>query len=568
MTEVLHHRGPDDENFYFEGNMGLGHRRLSIIDLITGRQPIKNEDSTLWLVANGEIYNFLELKKELETKGHIFSSRSDSEVILHLYEDMGERCLEKLIGMFAFAIWDQKKRKLFLARDRFGIKPLHYYSDQNTFLFASEIKSLLKYSNLDKSINYSALDQYFTFLYILEPQTIFKHIHKLPPAHYLICEKNKITLHKYWEIKSSRERGHSEKSYADRLKFYVDESVHLTLRSDVPVGVFLSGGIDSSVVAALARSRQRKIKTFSVTFNEKFASEEQYSRLAAKAFKTDHHELVVTKSDALRAIPKLAAHLDEPFGDSSALPTYCISKFARGFVKTVLTGEGGDELFAGYHWQTHRTSGNGSAKSLSKIPSKMIFNDRERQKLYSASLDQKIQGSSQHNLEIDQRYFKQLNTLEKHLYLDFKFYLPSDMLTKMDRMSMMNSLEGRFPFLNHPLVEFAQSVPSSLKLKQGIRKYLLKKTFGHIIPKAILTRSKMGFSVPLKTWLWEKGKFRDLIYDVLLDPKTKKRGYFNYPMIEKMLHEHDRLIQMHDQRIWTLFMFELWHRNFLDRAAP
>lgn len=564
MTGALHHRGPDDEDFYFEGNVGLGHRRLSIIDLKTGRQPMKNEDGTLWLASNGEIYNFLELKKELETKGHIFSSHSDSEVILHLYEDMGEGCLEKLIGMFAFAIWDQKKRRLFLARDRFGIKPLHYYSDQKTFLFASEIKSLLKYPDLDKSLSYSALDQYFTFLYILEPQTIFKHIHKLPPAHYLICEENKISLHKYWELKSSYEDGRSEKFYMDRLKFQFDESINLTLRSDVPVGVFLSGGIDSSVVAALAKAHQRKIKTFSVIFNEEFSSEARYSRLAAKAFKTDHHELIVTKTDALRAIPKLAAHLDEPFGDSSAIPTYCISKFARGFVKTVLTGEGGDELFAGYHWQTHRTSGNGSVKSLLKAPSKMIFNDSERRKLYSAGLDRKIQGSSQHNLEIDRLHFKQLNVLEKHLYLDFKFYLPSDMLTKMDRMSMMNSLEGRFPFLNHPLVEFIQSVPSSLKLKQGIRKYLLKKTFSNMIPKAILERSKMGFSVPLKTWLWEKGKFRDFIYDVLLDARTKRRGYFNHKLIQTMLDEHDQLIYMHDQRIWTLFMFELWHRNFLD----
>ena len=564
MTGALHHRGPDGTGFHFEQHVGLGHQRLSIIDLKTGRQPMKNEDGTLWLVLNGEIYNFLELKKELKAKGHVFSTHSDSEVVLHLYEEMGERCVEKLIGMFAFAIWDRKRRRLFLARDRFGMKPLHYFIGKDTFLFASEIKALLQYPGLDKALNFSALDQYFTFLYVLEPSTIFEEIQKLPPAHYLICEENKITLQKYWDFEFPSQKKHSEKFYEEGLKSRLEESIKLTLRSDVPVGVFLSGGIDSSVVTALVKAQERKVKTFSVTFEETLYSEKTYSRLAAKTFKTDHHELMVTKQDALRAIPKLASFLDEPFADSSAIPTYLISKFAKGFVKTVLTGEGGDELFAGYPWQKSRISGKGSLKDLLTVPSKMIFNHQARQSLYSAEVRRKIPGNIFKDVDIDLGYLKKLNTLDQYLYLDFKTYLPSDMLAKMDRMSMANSLEGRFPFLNHPLVEFVNSVPSSLKLKNGIRKYLLKKTFGAMIPKAILKRPKMGFSVPLNTWMWEQGKFRDFVYDVLFDSKTKRRGYFNYAVIEKMFLEHDRLITMHDQRIWTLLMFELWHRNFLD----
>ena len=288
MARTLQHRGPDDENFYFDKNIGLGHRRLSIIDLENGRQPMHNEDSTIWLVSNSEIYNFIELRQELKSKGHTFFTESDTEVIVHLYEEMGERCVEKLVGMFAFALWDQRRRRLFLARDRFGIKPLHYFHDQKTFIFASEIKALLKYRGIDKTLNRAAIDQYFAFLYILEPHTIFKRIYKLPPAHYLICDEKGITVKRYWNLEYACNGKYSEAGYVDRLRSSLADNIKMTLRSDVPVGVFLSGGVDSSAVAALAQRFRRDIKTFSVVFEEGLYSEEKYSRLVAQTLDTDH----------------------------------------------------------------------------------------------------------------------------------------------------------------------------------------------------------------------------------------------------------------------------------------
>ncbi len=564
MTRALSHRGPDGEGFYFDQHVGLGHRRLSIIDLETGRQPMRNEDGTIWLVSNGEIYNFVELREELKSKGHTFSTASDTEVILHLYEELGERCLEKLIGMFAFTIWDQKKRRLFLARDRFGIKPLHYFYDKDTFIFASEIKALLKYEGIDKTLNPSALDQYFTFLYVVDPNCIFKRIRKLPPAHYLICEHEKIYIKKYWDLEFPSNGKYSEAYYEDHLKTALEESIQVTLRSDVPVGVFLSGGIDSSVVAALAKKANKNIKTFSVVFEESIYSEEKYSRLVAKNLNTDHHELVVTRDDAFKAVPKIASFLDEPFADSSSIPTYYVSKLAKSFVKTVLTGEGGDELFAGYDWHTDRIFGKLDLKSLLTPPSKVIFGPRERRKLYSADLANEIKVDRFGDLDIDFKRLDELSVLNKFLYLELKTYLPSDMLVKLDRMSMMNSLEGRLPLLNHHYVEFVNKIPSNLKFKGSVRKYLFKKAFSNFVPKEIIRRRKRGFEIPLEIWLWQNGKFRDMVYNVVFDSKTKKRGYFNYKMIEKMFYEHDRLLKAHHHEIWTLFILELWHRNFLD----
>ena len=564
MTGTLKHRGPDDEGYYFDRNVGLGHRRLSIIDLATGHQPMSNEDGTIWIVSDSEIYNYIELRKELKSRGHIFSTKSDTEVIIHLYEELQERCVEKLIGMFAFSIWDRKRKKLFLARDRFGIKPLHYFYNKNILIFASEIKALLKYKHIDKTLNPAAIDQYFTFLYIVDPNTIFKQIHKLPPAHYLVCENKRLYIKKYWDIKFIRDSKHGERYYSDNLKLRLNESIKSTLRSDVPVGVFLSGGIDSSAVAGLATKFNKKINTFSVIFKEKLYSEEQYSRLASKAFNTEHYELTVGKKEAYKAIPKIASFLDEPFGDSSCIPTYYISKLARGSVKTVLTGEGGDELFAGYPWHRNRIYGGHRLKTLMAAPGKVIFNDKLRHLLYSHDVRKEVNPDYFNNVNIDFKRLNRLNTLNKLLHIDLNIYLPSDMLVKLDRMSMLNSLEARVPMLNHNYVEFVASIPSVLKFKSGIKKYLFKKTFTHIVPKKIIDRTKMGFSVPLDIWLWQKGKFRDLIYDVIFDSRTKRRKYFNYKIIEKMFYEQERLLQLHGHQIWTLFMFEMWQRNYLD----
>ncbi len=565
MAYLIRHRGPDDEGFYFEGNLGLGHRRLNIIDLKTGHQPMSNEDQTVWIVANNEIYNFIELREELQAKGHSFRTNSDTEVIIHLYEELQERCVEKLIGMFAFAIWDRRKKRLFLARDRFGIKPLHYFYDKNCFLFASEIKALLEYRNIDKTLNPLAIDQYFRLLYIVEPNTIFKKIHKLAPAHYLICNGKDVYVKKYWDADFLTSRKFNEEYYIENLRNRLNQSIKLTLRSDVPVGVFLSGGVDSSSVAGLAGKFNTKVKTFSVIFKEKMFSEEKFSRLMADKFSFDHHELIITADDAFKAIPKVASMLDEPFADSSCIPTYYVSKLARNHVKTVLTGEGGDELFAGYPWHTDRIAGKKNLNFLLNSPKRAIFNDSMLKQLYSHNFMQQAGFKSTKNTNIDINKLRKLNNLNKLLYVDLKVYLPSDMLVKMDRMSMFNSLEARLPLLNHDFAEFVLAIPSNLKISKGIRKYILKKSLRNLLPASIINREKMGFSIPMDIWLWRKGKFSDMIYDVLFDQRTKKRGYFDFAAVKKMFYEHDHLICLHGHRIWALFMFELWHRNFLDK---
>lgn len=564
MAKKLYHRGPDDGGFYFENKMGLGHRRLSIIDLKLGRQPMSNEDQTVWIAGNNEIYNFVELRNELESKGHCFGTNSDTEVIVHLYEDLGERCVEKLIGMFAFAVWDKKKKKLFLARDRFGIKPLHYFYDKNNFIFASEIKALLEYKDIDKTFDFSAIDRYFTFLYTIEPNTVFKKIHKLAPAHYLVCQDGEVSIRKYWGKDFLDVKKFSEKYYLEKLKSGLDLSVKMTLRSDVPVGVFLSGGIDSSVISGLASKYNVGLKTFSVTFAEKIYSEERFSRLMAEKFLFDHHELVLSVTDAFNAIPKIVSMLDEPFADSSCIPTYYVSKLARKYVKTVLTGEGGDELFAGYPWHVNKIVKKNSLSFLLRPCEKMIFDSDMRNELYLRDFAKQIKLDRCEGINIDAGKLKKLNILNKLLYIDLRTYLPSDMLVKVDRMSMLNSLEARLPFLNHDFAEFASNIPAGFKIKDGVRKYILKKAFGGFLPKQIINRRKMGFAIPIDIWLWQKNKFSSMIYEVLSDKRTKNRGFFNSNVVKKMFHEHQNLIRLHGHRIWTLFMFEMWHRNFMD----
>lgn len=563
MAQALAHRGPDGEGFYFGENVGLAHRRLAVIDLKTGHQPMTNEDKSLWLVSNGEIYNFLELRDELKSKGHRFSTTSDTEVILHLYEELGERCVEKLVGMFAFSIWDQKRKRLFLARDRFGVKPLYYFYDPHFFLFASELKALLQCKKVSRALNFSAFDQYFTLLYTVEPHTIFREIHKLLPGHSLSIEGKTMTVRKYWDLSPLQwdPRDHpGERIYADQLRSQLSKSIDWTLRSDVPTGVFLSGGVDSSVVAALSAKSGQPVKTFSIGFREGLFDESPYSRLVAQSLNTEHHEFILTQADAVKAIPEIAKYLDEPFGDASAIPTYYVSKLARQFVKVVLTGEGGDELFAGYLWHDPQAARNKGLGALPTLP----YDTLGRLRLYSADLKAELgKDLFPGHWDIDCTPSRKQDPLQKLLHLDLKTYLPSDLLVKVDRMSMANSLEARVPFLNHSYAEFVMALPSKFKIRHGVRKYLFKKTFRKMLPPKIAKRSKMGFSIPLDIWLWEKGRFREMVYDVLFDSKTRHRGYFNYRFIERMFSEHDKLTACHGYRIWALFMFELWQRNFL-----
>jgi len=537
---------------------------LSIIDIDSGQQPMSNEDRSIWIVSNSEIYNFIELRTELQSRGHIFRTKSDTEVILHLYEEAKEGCLDKLEGMFAFAIWDKRKQRLFLARDRIGIKPLHYYRDQRSFLFASEIKALLQHRAIDKSLNYAAIDQYFNFLYTVEPNTIFKNIHKLAPGHYLVCERSGTRIKKYWNVESPCAREFKEEYFAEKLREELKKSVLMTLRSDVPLGVFLSGGIDSSTITGLASQCSPRVKSFSVIFKERMYSEREYIQLAAKAFNTDHHELIVTVEDAVESIPKIASMLDEPFADSSCIPVYCLSRLAKAHVKTVLTGEGGDELFAGYPWHLHKLRQGPELSSRRSLEWRTVFDYQSRRELYSYDLNKKMRGESLKNLNINQDILKRLKGLDKLLYIDLRTYLPSDMLVKMDRMSMMNSLEARLPLLNRDFLNFCISIPPELKLKKGIRKYIMKMAFRKLLPRQIIKREKMGFSIPINIWLWQNGKFRDLVYDAIFNLKAKKRGLFNYKAIEGVFSKHEQIAPFQGHSIWALFMFELWQKNFLD----
>ncbi len=566
MASTLALRGPDDEGFYFDDRIGLGHRRLSIIDLDAGSQPIGNEDGSIWVVSNSEIYNFKELRALLIKKGHRFSTKGDTEIIVHLYEEYGENFVEKLVGMFAFALWDKRKKKLLLVRDKFGIKPLYYFLDRHHLLFASEIKGILQYSALEKRLNYSALDDYFSFLYSAEPKTIFDNIHKLSPAHYLVYAGEKMTIRKYWDLNFDYGTVRPEKYYKEGLRRSLTESVKLALRSDVPVGVFLSGGIDSSVVSAVAKRLSNKsLKTFSVAFKEAPFNEAPFSRVVAEALNTNHHELLVTKEDAVRAIQKITAYLDEPFGDASCIPTYCLSEFARKSVKVVLTGDGSDELLAGYGWHTQNHEGTRSSHYSSKPISEVFYDEGGKAKLYSADLRKAVSRFSKlQEPETCGREWRRFSSLDKKLYTDIKTYLPSDILLKVDRMSMMNSLEARPPYLNDVYVDFVTTLPTKMKYKKGIGKYLLKKVFERDLPSPVIARKKMGFAIPMNLWLWEDGAFRDLVYDVLLDSKTRSRGIFNDRYVAHLLDQHSKLKQINGYQIWLLFMFELWQRKFID----
>jgi asparagine synthase (glutamine-hydrolysing) len=608
MTSVLNHRGPDDRGVYAEANVGLGHQRLSIIDLSSaGHQPMTNEDNSIRIVYNGEIYNFDDLRKELEAKGHVFRSQTDTEVIIHLYEEEGTDCVCRLRGMFAFAIWDFRQQQLFLARDRAGKKPLVYASADGAFLFASEIKSLLKDPAVNTQVNPEALHHYLTYQYVPGPQTIFKGIHKLPPAHRLVLRNGKITLNRYWNLSySGKLKLAGLSDYKEKFRDVFCEAVKIRMRSDVPLGAFLSGGIDSSAtVAVMSRFANAPIKTFAIGFEESDFNELQYARTVAQQFQTEHTEFVV-KPDALKILPKIIWHYDEPFADPSAIPTYYVSKLTREHVTVALNGDGGDESFAGYE----RYIANRLAAVYAKIPfclrEKIIkkavnrlsyreyrwsfsrrlkrfingiaeepaasyvqwlcyFNNEMKESLYAQSFSQQVTAFDSVALTAEM-YDKSDadNLLEKTLFADVMLYLPYDLLVKVDIASMAHSLEARSPFLDHKVMEFAASLPASLKLRGLQTKYILKKAFEDLLPKQILYRKKMGFGVPLLRWF--QHELKPVAYDILLDHRTTDRGYFKRDAVKLLLDEHAGLQADHSYRIWALLLLELWHRMFIDKS--
>lgn len=599
MCRVIRHRGPDDQGVMLKPGVALGMRRLSIIDVAGGHQPISGEDGSITIVFNGEIYNFLELKPSLEARGHKFSTNSDTEAIVHAFEEFGPECLKDLRGMFAFAIWDDKSRKLFLARDRAGKKPLYYTtSPKGTLVFGSELKTLLEHPDVERELEVEALDAYLTLGYVPDPLSIFRHVHKLPPGHYLTFSQGSVSLKQYWDFDFRHETPRSEEDYIAEVRALLEESVRLRLISDVPLGAFLSGGIDSSsVVALMARHMGQPVKTFSIGFHEDSYNELKYARLTAEKFGTDHHEFFVTP-DICSIVDELAWHFDEPFADSSALPTYMVSKLARDYVTVVLSGDGGDELFAGYTRYVvdrkregfallpkpfrervmrplsqrlpHATWGRNYLHNVSLDPiaryldSVSIFSSLNRNSLYTSEFSRQLESGSYAG-----RLFHQLldnlqtdEPLDSLLYLDSKTYLPGDILVKVDRMSMAVSLEARAPLLDHKLIDLVTGIPASLKLAGLETKHLLKKAVSDLVPAEILHRPKQGFGVPIQEWI--NKQLRARLRETLTEPRTRQRGYINPHYVDVLLDEHERGRRDHSMSLWALFMLELWNRQFMD----
>lgn len=607
MNDQIIHRGPDDEGYYYNGKVGLAARRLSIIDLKTGHQPLHSHSGNNWITYNGEVYNFQELREDLISRGYKFRTKTDTEVIVNMYEEFGTDFVKKLRGMFAIGIYDLKNDKLILARDHVGIKPLYYTLEGKTgsLIFGSEIKSILKYPGVRREIDHTGLDYFLSLEYIPAPYSIFTGIHKLPAGHILIYQNNKLSIKKYWEVEKkffSNDPEELKEIFHSLLK----ESVKMRMISDVPLGAFLSGGIDSSaLVATMAGLSDRKIKTFSIGFEEKSYSELKYSKIISEKFGTDHY----TKSlspDINNLVGFLTDFLDEPLGDFSNFPTYLVSKTAREKVTVILSGDGGDEIFGGYEHYIAQKVARGIdltvLRPFHKLLSKTthLFPPSELKKGFTNRIKRFSEGLANHpdnrhfrwmlflsaaqkrklysreflnthftdklkNREPFDKYFDYSRTFDginQDLYLDFKTYLVDNILVKVDRMSMATSLEARVPLLDYKMVEFAFSLPESLKLKGNTTKYFMKNAMRGILPDEIIDRQKEGFSIPIKNWL--KTDLKDLMMEYLSEKRVNESGLFNYGAVQKMIGEHLNNRQNHAHRLWSLILFNIWREKFLN----
>jgi len=597
MTNILNHRGPDDEGYFIKNNIGLGHKRLSIIDLShKGRQPIGNENETIKVVFNGEIYNFQELKKNLVSKGHKFISQTDSEVIVHQYEEDGIDCFKKFNGMFAIAIWDEIQKKLILSRDRYGQKPLYWALVDKTFIFASEIKSILLHPLIKKELNYTALYQYFSFDYIPQPLTIFKGIYKVLNGSFLVFKDNKVSLDNYYKIEFES-NNIDFLSAKQKLEDLLEDSVQKRLISDVPIGIFLSGGIDSSVIAYFAKKKKNNIKTFSIGFSESSFDESSHAQQVADFLKTEHYYQEFKPNDLLNIIPEINEKLDEPFGDPSILPTYLLSKFTAQRVKVALGGDGGDELLMGYpNHQVQKIISlvgmtnlklNGFSDFLEKILSvseknltfsykakryshslgfKSIYRDFLNIGGYLEGIEKmfKFKTESKKLFNFAQNFLGQYQDkryLEKINLLFLKYYLQDDILFKVDRASMYNSLEVRAPLLDFHLADFVNSLPLKYKLRGLKTKYILKKIMKDKLPENIINRKKKGFGVPLSSWL--KKDLKEYMMESLSRTEINKMGLFDYDFIKKKINEHLNNKKDNRKILWNLIVFQNWAKKYL-----
>ena len=613
MCDAMRYRGPDDAGYYLNRHAALGQRRLSIIDLPGGRQPMCNEDGTIWVSFNGEIYNFQELRRDLEQRGHRFATRSDTEVIVHAYEDYGAQCAVRFRGMFALAIWDERQQTLLLVRDRVGKKPLFYTEVDGRFIFASELYALLAHPAARKDLDYTAIDDYLTYGYIPAPQTPFRGVHKLPPAHYLTLklpkegrEHHQLETSRYWRLRYAPKLDLDEEEAAEGLREVLTEAVRLRMIADVPLGALLSGGIDSSLIVALmSRLSSQPVKTFSIGFDESEFDELPYARLVAERYGTDHHELVV-RPKALDVLPTLVRHYGEPYADSSAIPSYYVAALTRQHVTVALGGDGGDESLAGYERylgsvaaQVYRGIPRPIRKGLieplcSLIPESLprrhrlrqakrfvetaglppsecylrwisYFPARQKQQLYSPEFQEQLAGHDASTWLLD--LFHTVGAdggdhLDTVLAVDVESYLPYDLLVKMDIATMANSLEVRSPFLDHKVMEFCARLPSRYKRRGTTLKYLLKKIGKDLLPPQNVNRRKMGFGVPVGTWM--RDNLRLEMEDTLLSPQACIRDYFRPQAIRRLLQRHGEGKCDHSSQLWSLFWLAIWHREFLN----
>jgi asparagine synthase (glutamine-hydrolysing) len=603
MNEAIHYRGPDSDGFYAAEGVGLAIRRLAIIDVRGGDQPISNEDGSLWVVLNGEIYNYPAMREELEKRGHRFKTKTDTECILHFYEDEGEACVQHFRGMFAFALWDTRRQRLFIARDRLGKKPIYYTVKNGGLYFCSELSGLLTALPQRPEIDLEAIDLYLSFQYIPEPRTVYKGIYKLPAAHTLVWENGEAKLHRYWDYSYQPKLSGDVTDLAAELRVRLREAVRMRLISEVPLGAHLSGGIDSSIIVALmAELGDAPVKTFSVGFEEQEFSELPYARAVAQKYGTDHHEFTLTYGDIPQTLEKISQHFGEPFGDASAIPLYHISVLTRQYVTVALNGDGGDEDFAGYQrygldplaqsymklpsiltkgtipWfarrlrdQSLRPTGQGLINGLKRLEQLPQIDERasilrwgsyfapsQRQALWKQKHWQNLCADNAESLLIEEFEKADGSFLDRTLYADVHTYLPGDLLVKADRMTMAASLEGRSPFLDHEVVEWTARLPDSLKVQGTSSKYLLKKAFADYLPPEVKSHRKQGFGVPLAAWF--RGPLSEWSRTLLLSPDSPLQGWFEEGAIRTLIDEHAQARADHGKRLYALSMLAIWAR--------